>query len=150
MIKKVVQKSAYKEPAYKELLVIRNWFLFPNLYTSLVCYTLIRNSCYKEHILLVSSLYCIIILPKEMFRSQRLLLVGKETLTSAHQNPPTLAYSTGWGRRQDTITSKWVLFTSLSHLQMYWTRNSRDRNGQWFLTKQMLLLGTHIDLHMKI
>ena len=25
-------KSAYKEPAYNELPVIRNWFLFPNLY----------------------------------------------------------------------------------------------------------------------
>jgi len=25
-------KSAYKEPAYKGLLVIRNWFSFPNLY----------------------------------------------------------------------------------------------------------------------
>ena len=46
-------KSAYKEPAYKELLVIRNWFLFPSLYTYLVRYTFIRNSGYKEHVFLV-------------------------------------------------------------------------------------------------
>jgi len=45
--------SAYKKPAYNKLLVIRNWFLFPNLNTSLVRYTFIRNSGYKEHIFLV-------------------------------------------------------------------------------------------------
>jgi len=28
----IIVKSTYKEPAYKELPVIRNWFSFPNLY----------------------------------------------------------------------------------------------------------------------
>jgi len=43
-------KSAYKKPAYKELLVIWNWFSFTK---ELVRYTFIRNLGYKEHIFMV-------------------------------------------------------------------------------------------------
>jgi len=43
-------KSAYKEPAYKELSVIRNWIMFPKRKISLVGYTFKKNSGYNEHI----------------------------------------------------------------------------------------------------
>jgi len=46
-------KSAYNEPAYKELLLIRNWFSFPNFSKELGQYTFTRNSGYKEHICMV-------------------------------------------------------------------------------------------------
>jgi len=47
-------KSAYQEPAYKELSVIKNGFSFPNLYKELVLYThFCSYSGYKEHIFIV-------------------------------------------------------------------------------------------------
>ena len=66
----IYRKSAYKEPAYKELPVMRNWFSFPILTKALVSNTFIRNSCYKEqkcswshvHEYLISGFYCIICL----------------------------------------------------------------------------------------
>jgi len=39
-------KSAYKEPAYKELLVVRNWFSLPNLYLGIG-----SLNVYKEQII---------------------------------------------------------------------------------------------------
>jgi len=50
----------------------------------------------------------------------------KKGLSLTYQNPPTRAYSTGWGSRQDTATSKWVLFTSRNHLQIYWKKNNKQ------------------------
>ncbi len=41
---------------------------------------------------------------------------NSEFLCGTHQCPPTRAYSTGCGSRQDRITSKWVLDTTCSHL----------------------------------
>jgi len=41
-------KSSYKEPAYKELLVIRNWFSFPNFTNDLGCNDSIR--CIKNRL----------------------------------------------------------------------------------------------------
>jgi len=55
----ITVKSAYKESAYKELPVIRNWFHSTIFSKELVFYTFIRNSGCKEHIFMVlmSSLY---------------------------------------------------------------------------------------------
>jgi len=36
----ITVESAYKEPAYKELPVIRNWFYFPELYQGTTCSSL--------------------------------------------------------------------------------------------------------------
>jgi len=47
-------KSPYKEPAYKEHLVIRNWFAFPNLFKGIDYYMFIRNTVYKEQISMLS------------------------------------------------------------------------------------------------
>ena len=37
------EKSAYKEPAYKELPLITNWFSFPNIYKERVHFTFIMS-----------------------------------------------------------------------------------------------------------
>jgi len=52
----ITLQSPDKEPAFKELPFIRNWFLFPNFYqgTSSLCYTFIWKSGYKKYIFMVS------------------------------------------------------------------------------------------------
>jgi len=49
----ITLESAYKEPAYKELPVKRNWFYFSMFLKELVLYTFIRNSGYKEQFFMV-------------------------------------------------------------------------------------------------
>jgi len=48
-----IVKSTYKEPAYKELPVIRNWILFPNLTQVTSSPYVYKNSSYKELIFMV-------------------------------------------------------------------------------------------------
>ena len=51
--KRYTVKSGYKEPAYKELPVIRNWFSLPIFSKELVHNTFKKNFGYKEHIFIV-------------------------------------------------------------------------------------------------
>ena len=54
----ITAKSPYKEPAYMELPVIKNWFSFPNQYketNSDSIYIFIMNYGYKEQMFMIQT-----------------------------------------------------------------------------------------------